>query len=105
MMPTMKKRGKTVLGVRMGLCRLFSKWSAAKICRWSELAGHLLPCFQSLLSEGSICRAARLLSDIGRSLKVALLLQRSLGRREGGELTSWPPALYFLLYLIVVLAI
>ena len=42
-----------------------------------KVAGHLLPCFQSLLPEGSICRAARLLSEIGQSL-----VQGSLGGVE-----------------------
>ena len=36
MIPTMKKIGKTVLGVRMGLCRLFSRWSAGRRCYWSR---------------------------------------------------------------------
>ena len=102
MTPTMKKRGKTVLGVRMGLCRLFSggrgpEWGGDSLI---EIAGHLLPCFQSLLPERSIYRVTKLSSDTGQSLEVVVLR-----RHNGGELTSWPPAFGLLLYLIVVLTI
>lgn len=65
-----------------------------------EIAGHLLPCFQTLLPERSIYRVTKLSSDTGQSLEVLVLR-----RHNGGELTSWPPAFGLLLYLIVVLTI
>jgi|SRR5690242_7910065 len=61
-MPTMKKRGRTVFGVKMGL-------SPRGQCRWfslSALISHVLPRLQSLLSKCSIYAAISLASLCAR---------------------------------------
>lgn len=53
MMPTAKKSGRTVLGVRMGLKRVNIPFTSL------HSGYHILPCFQSLLAEGRVCKAQR----------------------------------------------
>ena len=51
-------------------------------------------------AERQYLKSDDLLSDTEQSLKVTV--QGSFGRHEGRELTSWPPALGLLRYLIVI---
>jgi hypothetical protein len=54
MMPTMKKMGRTVFGVRMGL-----RAPVSHARRFTH--AHVLPCLQALLPEGRICTAISIL--------------------------------------------
>ena len=79
---------------------MLSKRSVTERCSWHEAASHLLPCFQPLLPERSICRAASILSINGQSSN--MVVEGSSGSVKVGELTSWPPALCLLLNLVVI---
>lgn len=85
MMPTMKKRGRTVFGVRMGLLPRCQ-------CRWSSLlalTAHVLPRLQSLLSKRRVCASvsvASLRAQLPPGLLGGLLLFVFL---ESSRLGSW----------------
>lgn len=57
-MPTMKKRGRTVFGVKIGLlpCGQYCCFTA------HTLDVHILPCLQSLLSKCSVCSSVNIAS-------------------------------------------
>lgn len=62
MMPTMKNRGRTVFGVKMGLLPCDQYYcSTARI-----LGAHILPCLQSLLSKCSVCSSVNIASLYAR---------------------------------------
>ena len=52
MTPTIKNRGRTFLGVKMGLSHVLAGGRAGVVVR---VGVNLLPCFQTLLPEGGIC--------------------------------------------------
>lgn len=58
-MPTMKKMGRTVFGVRMGLRKPVSH--ARRLTRFGTTGANILPCFQSLLPKGCICAVISIL--------------------------------------------
>jgi hypothetical protein len=67
MMPTMKKMGRTVFGVRMGLRAPVSR--TRRFTRPSGASVHVLPCLQALLPEGRVCTA------------ISIVCRRAPGRR------------------------
>lgn len=54
MMPTMKKMGRTVFGVRMGLLSLSQPWPSSDLT-FNVASCNILPCLQPLLPKRRVC--------------------------------------------------